>query len=69
MAEKDEKNDKGWLIDDIELKFCKYDTTKHCLELNDRNDNKKIQNVMFVLNEKEPLQGPCFSLPLLFNGT
>lgn len=68
MGDKDEKVEKGWIISEVDLKYCKYDVAKHCLELNDRNDNKQINNVLILLSEKETIAGPTFSLPLVYKG-
>jgi len=35
--EKEEKTERGWIFDTVELKNCKLDVAKNMLEVNDRN--------------------------------
>jgi hypothetical protein len=48
IAEKDEK-EKGWILGEVELNNCKYDPIKNCLEINDKNEVRKIPKVALVL--------------------
>jgi len=50
-SEKDEKEERCWMFDKIELKNCKYDTAKGCLELNlaDKSKNQEISNILLGL--------------------
>lgn len=66
LNEKEEKGEKGWLIESVELKNCKFDQGKGCLEVNDRNDNRKIQNILVTLCDKD--LGLGFTLPLTLRG-
>lgn len=67
ISEKDEK-ERGWLLGEVELNGCKYDAVKNCLEINDKNDVRKIPRVALVLSEKETFPIQTLSLPLIFNG-
>lgn len=51
ISEKEEK-DKGWLLGEVELVNCKYDAIKNCLEINEKNDVKKISRVALTLGER-----------------
>lgn len=66
ILEKDEKVERGWILPDILLKNCKYDALKCCIEINEKNENKKLSGVMIALFDKEYQTIPSISLPLLF---
>lgn len=50
LQEKEERVERGWLIESVDLKYCKYDQGKGCLEIGDKYEGKKITNVLVTLS-------------------